>query len=222
LEETHNICYTGIVICELFLSCGEEDVMTGTKNALIYRKPVFWVVLFLIIIIAAIIVVLSANPKSSTTANGTSYLEPPLLTPDMSVGIGVFPDYIDDETLIFHGYFGLFVYDLKEEKIAFAVDIGKAVGMTQIQGSEGAAVRVSEDGSTIQLYSYSEKGDHEKAYIIDTRTGNYKYDSNVPISPVFSPPGDIYDRFTGATLGELTYTDGKKNWLIFKDWDWAE
>jgi hypothetical protein len=31
----------------------------------------------------------------------------------------------------------------------------------------------------------------------------------------------MYDRFSGATLGELTYTDGKKSWLIFADWHWA-
>jgi hypothetical protein len=53
-------------------------------------------------------------------------LEPPLLTPDMSAGIGVIPDYEDGGILIFHGYFGLFVYDLKAEKITFAADLKKA------------------------------------------------------------------------------------------------
>jgi beta-lactamase regulating signal transducer with metallopeptidase domain len=148
-------------------------------------------------------------------------LEPPLLTPDMSVGIGVIPDYADDEILIFHGYFGLFVYDLKAEKITFAADLGKAVGTTVIQGSEGAAVRVSADGVTIQLYYYPEQGEPKMAYAVDTRTGSYTYDYYVPIFPCFSLPDGMYDRFSGATLGELTYTDGKKSWLIFADWHWA-
>jgi beta-lactamase regulating signal transducer with metallopeptidase domain len=148
-------------------------------------------------------------------------LEPPFLTPDMSIGIGVFPDYDDDELLVFHGYFGLFVYDLKAGKITFAADLGKAVGTTVIQGSEGAAVRVSDDGNTIQLCYYPEQGIPKMAYTIDTRTGSYTYDNYVPISPYFSPPDEMYDRFSGATLGELTYTDGKKSWLIFADWHWA-
>jgi len=149
-------------------------------------------------------------------------LELPHLTPDMSVGVEVIPDYIDDSKLIFHGYFGLFVYDLNAEKITLAVDIGKAVGTTQIQGSEGAAVRVKEDGTLIQLYSYSEQGNSEMAYYIDPITGDCSYDKYRPISDAFSLPADFYGRFKGATLGELTYTDGEKSWLIFKDWDWAK
>jgi len=72
----------------------------------------------------------------------------------MSVGTGVISDYIDDERLIFHGYFGFFVYGLKAEKITFAADLEKAVGTTIIQGSEGVAVRVSTDGNIMQLYFY--------------------------------------------------------------------
>jgi len=148
-------------------------------------------------------------------------LEPPLLAPDMSVGVGVFPDYADDELLIFHGYFGLFVYDLDAEKITFAADLEKAVGTRAIQGSEGAAVRVSLDGSTIQLFYYPEQGEPKMAFTIDSRTGNYTYGSYAPLSPCFSP-AEMFDRFSGATLGELTYTDGKKSWVIFENWDWAE
>ncbi|HHV97533.1 MAG TPA: hypothetical protein GXX37_13905 [Clostridiaceae bacterium] len=151
-------------------------------------------------------------------------IEPPLLIPDMSIGIDVIPDYVDDELLIFHGYFGLFVYDLKDEKIIFAADLKKAVGTTTIQGSEGVVVRVSADGNIIQLYYYPEQGGTKMSYTIDRRSGKYTYDyyyAPILISPYFSPPEDAYNRFSGATLGELTYTDGRKSWLIFKDWNWA-
>lgn len=144
----------------------------------------------------------------------------PHLTQDMSVGVEVIPDYIDDKRLIFHGYFGLFVYDLSAEEITLAVDIEKAVGTTQIQGSEGAAVRVNKDGTLIQLYYYSEQGDPEMAYYIDPSAGDCSYDKYSPISDAFSLPADFNGRFTGATLGELTFTDGEKSWLIFKDKDW--
>ncbi len=148
-------------------------------------------------------------------------LEPPLLTPDMSAGIGVIPDYEGGGILIFHGYFGLFVYDLKAEKITFAADLKKAVGTTVIQGSEGAAVRVSADGNTIQLYYYPEQGKPKMAYTIDARTGNYAYGEYEPIDPCFSPPDELYGRFSGPTLGELSYAEGKNSFLLFSDWDWA-
>lgn len=149
-------------------------------------------------------------------------LEPPLLTSDMSIGVGVVPDYADDNILIFHGYFGLFVYDLKAEKITFAADLGKAVGTTIIQGSEGVAVRVSSDGNTIQLYYYPEAGVPKMAYTIDAHTGSYTYGEYTPLDEYFSPLDEMYNRLSSGTLGELIYTDEKNSWLLFSDWDWAD
>lgn len=149
-------------------------------------------------------------------------LEPPLLTREMSVGIGVIPDYADDDILIFHGYFGLFVYDLNAEKITFAADLEKAVGTTIIQGSEGAAVRVSADGNTIQLFFYPDQGEPLMAYTIDSRTGNYTYDRYAPMEKYDTSASELYDRFSLGTLGELTYTGGKKSHLLFSDWDWTD
>jgi hypothetical protein len=149
-------------------------------------------------------------------------LEPPLLTPDMSTGIGVIPDYEDGGILIFHGYFGLFVYDLKAEKITFAADLKKAVGSDIIQGSEGAAVRVSADGHTIQLFYYPEQGEPKMAYTIDARIGSYTYGEYAPIDPCFSTPDELYGRFSGSTLGELAYTDGQKSFPLLSDWVWAD
>ena len=148
-------------------------------------------------------------------------LEKPILTSDMSIGIGVIPDYIGDDILIFHGYFGLFVYDLKAEKITFAVDLEKAVGTTIIQGSEGVAVRVSADGNTIQLYFYPEQGEPLMAYTIDSHIGNYDYGYYAPLDAYDTSAADLYDTLSHGTLGELTYTDGKNSWLLFSGWDWA-
>jgi len=41
----------------------------------------------------------------------------------MSIIISVISNYVDDEILIFHEYFGLFVYDLKAKKITSAADL---------------------------------------------------------------------------------------------------
>jgi hypothetical protein len=155
-------------------------------------------------------------------------LEPPALTPDMSIGVGVFPDYTDGKILIFHGYFGLFVYDLKAEKMIFAVDLKKAVDTTIIQGSEGAAVqvsadvRVSADGDIIQLYIFHEEGEIKKAYTINARTGDYTYGNYKPLDAYAHVADEAYNGFSYETLGELTYTDGENSWLIFDEWDWND
>lgn len=159
---------------------------------------------------------------SLSAGDQQAVLEPPLLTSDMSIGVGVDPDYADDDILIFHGYFGLFVYDLKAEKITFAADLKKAVGTTIIQGSEGVAVRVSADGNTIQLYFYPEQGEPKMAYTIDSRSGGYTYGRYAALDAYDTSAADLYDRFSYGTLGELTYTDGKKSWLLFSDWDWTK
>ncbi len=148
-------------------------------------------------------------------------LEPPSLSQDMSVGVGVVIDYVDDELLVFHGYFGLFGYDLKKQRITFAVDLKKAVGTTIIQGSEGAAVRVSADGTAVQLFFYSEHGDPKKAYSIDPHTAECTYGDYVPLSRCFAPTDKAHDRISHGTLGEITYTDGRNTWVLFSDWDWA-
>ncbi len=152
----------------------------------------------------------------------SAVLEPPVLTRDMDVGIGVFADYADDERVVFHGYFGLFIYDLKAEKIIFSADLLKAVGTTVIQGSEGAAVRASADGDTIQLYYYPERGEPVMTYTIDTRTGEYSYGLYEPLDRYDTSSHNYYDRFSWGKLDELTYTDGQKSWLIFDGWDWAD
>ena len=66
----------------------------------------------------------------------------PLLTEDTPVGVGVMTDYADENIVVFHGYFGLFVYDLQRSEIRLALDLAAATGTTNIQGSYGNLVSV--------------------------------------------------------------------------------
>jgi len=59
------------------------------------------------------------------------------------------------------------------------------------------------------------------AYTIDSHTGSYTYGEYAPIDPCFSPPDELCGRYSGPTLGELSYTDGEKSRLLFANWDWA-
>lgn len=68
----------------------------------------------------------------------TSFSEPlplPVLTKDMTIDVGILFDYESDNKIIFHGYFGVFVYDFKAQEITLAIDLEKTLGTHQIQGS---------------------------------------------------------------------------------------
>ncbi len=155
-------------------------------------------------------------------------LAPPPVTRDTSLGIAVVIDYVDEDILVFHGYFGLFVYSFGPKEITLAVDLEKAVGTTIIQGSEGAAVRVSADGSTVQLYFYPERHEPRLAFYIDPHTGSYTYGEYAPLDSYSVRPDDSHSSIPGPpggspwTLEHLTYTDGDSSWLLFDNWDWDE
>jgi beta-lactamase regulating signal transducer with metallopeptidase domain len=143
-----------------------------------------------------------------------------------SSGIGVFLDYADDDIIVFHGYFGLFVYDLKNEEIKLSVDLQKSVGSTDIQGSCGAGVSVSTDGSTIQLYYYPEAEQPENAYYINTMDMSCVYGPYDQLTDTFNTTGvsvSFTDGTTGTitdedyTIGSLKYVRGDKTYEIFKN-----
>ncbi|NCC67120.1 MAG: hypothetical protein EOM14_02830 [Clostridia bacterium] len=123
-----------------------------------------------------------------------------------SFGIGVFLDYADDDIVVFHGYFGLFIYDLRSEKIKLSVDLQKSVGCTNIQGSCGAAVSVSADGSTIQLYYYPEAEQPENAYYINTMDMRCIYGPYDQLTDTFNTTG-VSVSFTDGTTGTITVED---------------
>ncbi|BCZ47181.1 hypothetical protein psyc5s11_32480 [Clostridium gelidum] len=69
-------------------------------------------------------------------------------------------DYASDNMVIFHGYFGLFVYDLNKLDIVRSLDL-KPIHCDYTQGDSYCEVEVSKDGKTVQLHA----NDSEKMYI---------------------------------------------------------
>ena len=63
-------------------------------------------------------------------------------------------DYASDDIIIFHGYFGLFVYNLNDSKFLSNIDL-KTIDCAMTQGDNYCEVTVSDDGETIQLYNRS-------------------------------------------------------------------
>lgn len=63
-------------------------------------------------------------------------------------------DYASDNRIIFHGYFGLFVYDLTDEKIIRSIDL-ESNNLNYNQGDNYCDVSVSKDGNIVQLHDIS-------------------------------------------------------------------
>lgn len=112
---------------------------------------------------------------------------------------GVVLDYADGNIVIFHGYFGLFVYDLNLQTFVRAVDL-EVIGCNYTQGDNYCEVSVSEDGTTVYLHPLSEWG----MYVFDIPSGKlYKTNYNLDGITLFDGLIDNYDL---ASSGEGFYS----------------
>ena len=134
------------------LAFGEGNVRGRIKNVLNYKKPRFWVIVLSIVIVTVAGIGLIANSKDAT-------IEPtaPDLSFEQTVGVDMVElDYASDSIVIFHDYFGLFVYDLNSLQIIRSLDL-KPLNCHQTQGDNYCDVSVSMDGNTVQLHPMSSK-----------------------------------------------------------------
>ena len=77
------------------------------------------------------------------------------------VGQTIDDDGIIRTRVIFHSYFGLFVYDTKEQEIIFSLDL-KAIGCDRTQGDSYCEVAVNETGDVVTLHPM----DSETMYVL--------------------------------------------------------
>lgn len=141
------------------LAFGESNVKRRIKNVLNFKKPAGWVVAVSVILAILLGIGCAANPADATEPASIpqgekepdAILEPasPKLSPVQTIGIDMPQiDYADDNRVIFHGYFGLFVYDVQAQKIIRSLDL-EPIGCHQTQGSDACEVAVSLDGSKV-------------------------------------------------------------------------
>ena len=152
----------------------------------------------------------------------------PLLEPDTPVGVSVTTDYADESLLVFHGYFGLFAYDLRESKMLLALDLGAATGSTNIQGGYGNAVSVWKDSDTVKItlsyYDYERFGLSRLSYSYDCSTGRLTFAPTVGPEEAASFEGAPASKveLTSNFVGDLTYSDGAKTWKLFENWSFGQ
>lgn len=164
------------------LGFGEGNVKCRIKNIMRYKKKAALIAVPVLALVVIVFITLGSNPvrdeaKSGQQADvsGDNRREPlseaeqiaittPVMDQDMICGAdGPFLDYADERMLIFHDYFGLFVYNTEENTLAGAVDL-KAIGCQYTQGDAYCEVMVSKDGQTVYLHPLNIK----EMYVYET------------------------------------------------------
>ncbi len=145
----------------------------------------------------------------------------PELTADMSIGVGITTDYADENYVVFHGYFGLFVYDLQQSRMALALDPGAAFGTNNMQGSSGYMVSAYKDGDAVKViatfYDSMQGMLSPVSYYYDTAAGSLRF------SPTALPNGieaasPAHEVALADKIADLTYSDGETTWKLFDGW----
>lgn len=155
------------------------------------------------------------------------FLQQPQIDTDTRVGIGVGTDYADENIVVFHGYFGLFVYDLNRSEITFSMDLGAATGTTNMQGSYAVSVFVEAKTETPEImvtyYDMQRVGESPLSYYIDAATGEIRYSPTVYPENGFVSAGTQAHNVEMVTdnVKDLTYSDGTKTWKLFENWDFG-
>lgn len=146
----------------------------------------------------------------------------PTLRADMPLGAdGPVFDYEDGDILIFHDYFGLFVYSLDSRILIGAVDL-KAIGCDSTQGDNYCEVSVAADGSHVFLAPLSQ----EKMYVYNVAEqslGMTSHDlSDIALFDKGNGNMTVMERYgklfsQDGTIGGLTYEKGGNTFPLFAD-----
>ena len=139
-------------------------------------------------------------------------------------GIGLPIVYETDTYIIFWGIFGIFGYDLEEEKITFSVDFKKLYGedaYPYVQGSIMTGVEATADGTKLAVgYGNPEQPDVglETCYI-DLVNGTWAFSAELPDEDVYldySPDDWKGDLIPCGPIEDTIYRRDGKVWMIFQ------
>ena len=175
----------------------------------------------------------SEEPEPSPSSTPDEVIEPSEKLAALAVenldlqadaGIGLPIVYESDRYLIFWGIFGIFGYDLEEEKIIFSVDFKKLYGedaYPSVQGSIMTAVEATADGTKLAV----EYGDPNHPDVgseicyIDLVNGTWTFSAEIPDRDVYfyCAPDDWKGTLIpcGSVENTIYIRDGKE-WKIFQ------
>ncbi len=222
------------------LAFGEGNIKGRIKNVMNFRKPAFWVLVVAVIAVAVVCFCLMTNPATANISNNDvvdlsdieemnigadegsqTSLEPtvPELSPEQNAGADMAElDYASDNFVIFHGYFGLFVYDINSNKIVRSLDL-KPIGCNFTQGDDYCDVTVSADGRTVQLHPMSS----ENMYVYSVPDNTLKETTHEQMENRFTDFIDIVEVVGLEKAGLHSHTavefdKGEYGYLYASDW----
>ncbi len=82
---------------------------------------------------------------------------------------GVILDYVDGNILIFHGYAGIFAYNLDDMEYYGSIDLS-TIHADKTQGDEAAVITVSEDGNYVYIKPAVEETLYKEVYDAEEKT----------------------------------------------------
>lgn len=189
-------------VCPLFFGkTGIKERVIRVKN---FKKPSL---IFTDIVLIAGILICACfmfNPKEEKAADKLEVKQAVVDLSESTGADGTMLYYVDSEKIIFGGYFGLFIYDKKTEKIENSLDL-KYIGCNQTQGDNYCEIAASKDGKKIYL---NPKKD-EKLYIYDDSSNTLQV-KDYPESDIWKD--DSLNLFPIENIKEVRYRDnsGKK------------
>ena len=163
----------------------------------------------------------TAETAAEAPSSEATRLEPtsPKLLPGQSIGVDmVHLDYASDDIVIFHDYFGLFVYDLNSQKIVRSLDLNP-IGCAATQGDNYCDVTVSADGNTVQLHPMSSKN----MYVYAVSDNTLRETAYERMENRFADFVDIVDVIDYQKAGNYSHTavkfdTGEYGYLHTSDW----
>ena len=162
-----------------------------------FKKPrVVWTIV--IALAAMIITVLClTNSSSDYSMSKERYVE---YTDNVVGAIMADIDYADSDKIVFHYLDGLFVYDLKTEKIKRTFDLQKFNCAPHQQGSNGLNVTVSKDGRQALLVNYGPEDEIRgfKNYIIHLDSGKMAETTKKELENPFKNLSDTFTTLPNA------------------------
>lgn len=169
-------------------------------------------------------------------------ITPPTIQRNMNLGADApVLDYAGNDIIIFHGYFGLFVYSIDKRSMIGAVDL-KSIGCDSTQGDNYCEVNVSSDGTRVYLHPISENDMYvynvlekklskevyflegidlfdkfaDSSTFMDEQMGSFSergVEFNVDGNQYYG-----YLTFPDCTIGDLKYVEGDMFFLLFESY----
>ena len=123
-------------------------------------------------------------------------------------------DYASDNIVIFHSYFGLFVYNLDSQKLIRSLNL-QSIGCAD----DSCVVSVSKDGNTVQLHP----GDSESMYVYTIAKNNLVKAAYKPMEEPFDGLVSIldvmdFDKIGNYSHNAVIFNNGEFGCLRASEW----